>query len=164
MSYSAKNMKRIEPSDPLPQKLAHRPFFAFPYEAFDGHFAGDTDARYISVGLSQWDWYQISVKMLRHSEKKWTRQSEELPPHRVIDMTLFLIHALYLSDKDQMVIPKGTFHKQDQEITIQMEKRKSHELRSYDIVVEDPETKKLLNERLTKLAELLHKLKKEDVI
>jgi hypothetical protein len=164
MPFLAKNIDEVEPSHPLPQRLNHRPIYAFPYEKFDGLRDSNTDARYITVGLSQWDWNEISVKMLRHSKEKWTRQSEELPVYRILDMTLFLIHVLYLSENDQIVIPKGTFHNQNQEIIILKEELSSGELKGFDFAVNDSNLQSLLKERFNKILEILNKLKTADAI
>jgi len=60
-----------------------------PYERFDGSYAGNTDAKYLSLGLAQWrgpaDPDAVSAKVWRYVEGKWSRMSEELPLHRVID-------------------------------------------------------------------------------
>lgn len=76
-------------AEPLPVNLAHKPVFAVEgYDAIDGPYAGNTDAQHLSIGLAQWNTAEISVKVWRHTGDKWSRQSEELPPHRAVDLTL----------------------------------------------------------------------------
>ena len=97
------------PSQPLPQHLDHKPVYALPYEHFDGVSADSTDVRYISVGVAQYNPDEVSIKVMRHTGAKWTRQAEELPLHRVVDMTLFLAKALFDRHNDAVTIPPNTF-------------------------------------------------------
>ncbi|MCX5896128.1 MAG: DUF6530 family protein, partial [Proteobacteria bacterium] len=84
MPYSTKpNTTTYDPRKELPLHLDHKPVYALPYEHFD--YVEDTDARFISIGLAQYDPDDVSIKVFRHTGEKWTRQSEELPLHRVID-------------------------------------------------------------------------------
>lgn len=78
----------------IPAHLEHKPLFvAEGYEAVDGPYAGRTDAKALSVGLATWDNFQVGVKVWRYSEKgrRWSRLSEDLPPHRAIDLTLLYL-------------------------------------------------------------------------
>ncbi|MFZ5817718.1 MAG: DUF6530 family protein [Bacillota bacterium] len=76
-------------AEPMPVNLAHKPVFAVEgYDAIDGPYAGNTDAQHLSIGLAQWNTAEISLKVWRHTGEKWSRQSEELPPHRVVDLAL----------------------------------------------------------------------------
>ena len=65
-----------------------------PYEPFDGPYSGDTDALYLSIGLAQWrdtdDTYELSAKVWRMPEEKWSRMSEEIPLHRLADLCILL--------------------------------------------------------------------------
>lgn len=103
----------------LPTHLAHKPILAIPYDAFDGKYANTTDASFISAGKSQWDaddngTKEMALKVLRYvfEQDKWSRQSEEMPPHRPIDLTILLVLGLM----DNTTIPAGTFFNQDQDI------------------------------------------------
>ena len=78
------------PSEPLPQHLIHKPVYALPYEYFDGIYAGNTDTKYISIGLSQWDPDEVSVKTMRYTGTRWTRLAEEMPLHRVLDLAILI--------------------------------------------------------------------------
>ena len=88
------NDANFAPKVDLPMHLAHKPVYAMPYQKFDGIYIGETDARYLSVGLAQWGHHDLSLKVMRHTGTQWSRQAEELPLHRVLDASIFLIKAL----------------------------------------------------------------------
>lgn len=150
-----------KPTEKLPQHLQHKPIYALPYQAFDGLDESETDARYISVGLAQYNQSEVSLKMLRHTggggEGKWTRQSEELPLNRIIDAALFLAKVLYDSDDEQVRIPAGTFVGQTEDISItrEEESRSKREMRYYTAFLDDPAVSDLLRGRYRKLYEVL---------
>ena len=80
--------------------LKHKPIVEVTgYDAIDGKYAPDTDAMCLSLGLAQWpspEGKDISAKVWRVREDGViSRQSEELPPHRAIDLTILiaLTHA-----------------------------------------------------------------------
>jgi len=85
----------------IPTTLKHKPVFVVEnYENVDGRNAYHTDAKGISLGLAQWNdrgKVDVSAKVWRYTGEKWSRQSEELPLHRVLDLAL-----LILSVKKQM--------------------------------------------------------------
>jgi len=61
------------------------------YENVDGRNAYHSDAKGLSLGLAQWNdrgKVDISAKVWRHTGEKWSRQSEELPIHRVLDLAI----------------------------------------------------------------------------
>ena len=69
---------------PYPNNLKHQPVFLLPYEIHDGPFAGETDCKFLSVGWAQYDPPAgqprgLSVKTLRYTGTKWSRQSENCP-------------------------------------------------------------------------------------
>lgn len=84
-----------------PIHLEHKPIITVDdYDLRDGKFViTGTDAMALSVGLAQWENTDndISVKVFRHKNDKWSRQSEELPPHRVLDLSILLISSLMKS-------------------------------------------------------------------
>jgi len=81
----------------IPTTLKHKPVFVAPdYERVDGRGAYDTDAKGLSLGLAQWNdrgRVDISAKVWRYTGEKWSRQSEELPLHRVLDLALLVLSA-----------------------------------------------------------------------
>ena len=153
------------PSDALPDHLAHKPAYALPYEKFDGHFADETskktDIRYISVGNAQYDPDQVSIKTMRYVGK-WTRQAEELPLHRLIDMTTFLAMVLFRAKDGELEVPAGTFHNQEHAIFITRELRNYGEVASYNAYLK--QYLPLHKERLNALYDVLSELKSEGKI
>ncbi|MGI6066383.1 MAG: DUF6530 family protein [Bacillota bacterium] len=81
----------------IPTTLKHKPVIVSEnYENVDGRYAYHSDAKGLSLGLAQWNdrgKVEISAKVWRHTGEKWSRQSEELPLHRVLDLAIFLCRA-----------------------------------------------------------------------
>lgn len=78
----------------IPTTLKHKPVIVVEnYENVDGRQAYKTDAKGLSLGLAQWNdrgKVDISAKVWRYTGEKWSRQSEELPMHRVIDLAILI--------------------------------------------------------------------------
>ena len=76
----------------IPTTLKHKPVIvAENYANIDGRRAYDTDTQGLSLGLAQWNdrgTVDVSAKVWRHTGEKWSRQSEELPLHRVLDLAI----------------------------------------------------------------------------
>jgi len=105
-----------------PFSLKHRPVFLLPYEPHDGPYAGDTDCKYLSVGFAQYDsGRSVSVKTLRHTGEKWSRQSEEIPMHRAVDCVSLIALAVEaaLSGKQSIGIEPEFLENQDEPIQIE---------------------------------------------
>lgn len=83
----------------IPNHLSHKPILKLEeYSKFDGRFANQTDTEGLSIGLAQWSnstEIDLSAKVWRHTGEKWSRQSEELPLHRVLDLASLLCAAIY---------------------------------------------------------------------
>ena len=81
----------------IPTTLKHKPVIvAEDYAHIDGRTAYHTDAQGLSLGLAQWNdrgRVDISAKVWRHTGEKWSRQSEELPLHRVLDLAILVCRA-----------------------------------------------------------------------
>lgn len=79
----------------IPTTLKHKPVVvAENYENVDGRAAYNSDAKGLSLGLAQWNdrgKVDISAKVWRYTGEKWSRQSEELPLHRVLDLALMVV-------------------------------------------------------------------------
>lgn len=143
----------------LPDHLEHKPVFALPYEGMDGRSAGQTDTKYISLGLAQWDRKEVSIKTMRHTGDRWSRQSEELPLNRVIDMTLFLAKAVFDETSGSTTLPSGTMQNQGlTNLTVEIEPVSATEFSQYHaaIALEKP----ILQERLDSLLNVLTDMKK----
>ena len=88
----------------IPTTLKHKPVIvAENYDSIDGRGAYHYDAKGLSLGLAQWNdrgKVDISAKVWRHTGEKWSRQSEELPMHRVLDLAILLCRTnLYFRDE-----------------------------------------------------------------
>jgi len=81
----------------IPTTLKHKPVIvAEDYSRIDGRSAYDTDAQGLSLGLAQWNdrgRVDISAKVWRYTGEKWSRQSEELPLHRALDLAILICRA-----------------------------------------------------------------------
>ncbi len=155
----------------IPTTLKHKPVVVSDdYEKIDGRYSGDTDVKGLSLGLAQWNdrgKVDISAKIWRHSGKRWSRQSEELPLHRVLDLAIFILRSkLYF--KDSYVFEKNydpenpvidRIGMQGDAMTVKM--CTDNELLDEDlklflqVLSEDDE---LLSERLTQLGGLLREM------
>jgi hypothetical protein len=157
----------LEPQEALPDHLAHKPFFALPYQNLDGIYAANTDLKYLSIGLAQYDNDVVSVKTMRHTGGKWSRQAEELPLHRCVDLTLFLVKSVFdvlksddFKEKGAVNFDKGTFQHQSSDITLIQEQRSYGECAAYHNFLK--ENGGMLKERLNALFDVLETLKNEN--
>lgn len=77
----------------IPTTLKHKPVIVSKdYDKIDGRIK-NSDAMGLSVGLAQWNdrgKVDVSAKVWRYTGEKWSRQSEEMPLHRVIDLAIFV--------------------------------------------------------------------------
>lgn len=78
----------------IPTTLKHKPVIVSEnYENIDGRNAYNSETKGLSLGLAQWNdrgKVDISAKVWRYTGSKWSRQSEELPLHRVLDLAILL--------------------------------------------------------------------------
>ncbi|HEX2925576.1 MAG TPA: DUF6530 family protein [Ruminiclostridium sp.] len=91
----------------IPTSLKHKPVIVSEnYENIDGRKAYNTDTKGLSLGLAQWNdrgKLDISAKVWRYTGEKWSRQSEELPMHRVLDLAILICRSsLYFQDAYRM--------------------------------------------------------------
>jgi len=81
----------------IPSELKHKPVIVSEnYDRIDGRKAHNSDAKGLSLGLAQWNErgkVDISAKVWRHTGGKWSRQSEELPLHRVLDLAILIVKS-----------------------------------------------------------------------
>ena len=82
----------------IPTSLKHKPVgVSEDYEKVDGRYADASDAKGLSLGLAQWNdrgKVDISAKVWRYTGEKWSRQSEELPLHRVLDLSILICRTI----------------------------------------------------------------------
>lgn len=81
----------------IPTTLKHKPVVVVEnYSNVDGRQAYQSDAQGLSLGLAQWNdrgKVDISAKVWRHTGERWSRQSEELPLHRVLDLAILICRS-----------------------------------------------------------------------
>ena len=78
-----------------PKNLSHLPIISVnDYDKIDAFDANQTDVMALSIGKAQYSRDQISLKVWRHNGQKWSRQSEELPIHRNLDLSILFLAAL----------------------------------------------------------------------
>lgn len=87
----------------IPTTLKHKPVIVVEdYDRVDGRNAYSSEAKGLSIGLAQWNdrgTVDISAKIWRHTGGKWSRQSEEMPLHRVLDLAILIARTKqYYSD------------------------------------------------------------------
>lgn len=88
----------------IPAELKHKPVIVSEsYQDIDGRLAPSSDAKGLSLGLAQWNErgkVDISAKIWRHTGGKWSRQSEEMPLHRVLDLAILICRTKkYFADR-----------------------------------------------------------------
>ena len=87
----------------IPENLKHKTVIKVEdYDTVDGKNALHTDAKGLSLGLAQWNdrgKVDISGKVWRHTGEKWSRQSEELPLTRILDLAILVAQSsLYFQE------------------------------------------------------------------
>ncbi len=82
-----------------PTHLNYKPIVTVEnYDNHDGKYKESTDAKSLSIGIAQYDEDEISAKVFRFEHNnRWSRQSEELPFHRVIDLSTTILKSILLS-------------------------------------------------------------------
>lgn len=154
----------------IPTTLKHKPVIVSEaYDLIDGRIL-NSDAKGISVGLAQWNdrgKVDVSAKVWRHTGEKWSRQSEEMPLHRVIDLAIFVCRTkLYfreayrfpkLYDETNPVIDRIAIQGGAMNVAVCMDNENIEEdihlLR--DVLAKDDE---MMGERLSRLAALLKEM------
>lgn len=155
----------------IPATLKHKPVVvSADYDNIDGRKAHASDTKGLTLGLAQWNDrgnVEISAKVWRHTGEKWSRQSEELPLHRVLDLAILICRAkIYFKDAYRIA---GLYNKNNPQIArlgLQGDAMNvaictdnpviDEDIRLFaDILSKDDE---LLSERLTLLSSLLNQL------
>jgi hypothetical protein len=89
------------------------------YESHDGPNApSGSDAQYITGGFSTWDEAEMSLKVFRHTGTKWSRESEELPLWRPIDLVILEVLMMEQIGNPPITASPGMFHQQPTEIAL----------------------------------------------
>lgn len=111
---------------PFPHQIAHSPVYGLRYNAHDPDREGNSDAHWLTIGWSQWDENEPSAKVVRHSGQRWSRQSEEIPVSRLVDLTT-LLAKVYEGNADDIEFKAGFFENQTKDITIKAKSSKARE-------------------------------------
>jgi hypothetical protein len=83
-----------------PTNLNHKPIISVnDYDAIDGKYASNTDAQALCIGNAQYSRDEISAKVFRKVKGRWSRQSEELPIHRVLDLAVLIVASMTSAKK-----------------------------------------------------------------
>ncbi len=152
----------------IPTTLKHKPVVVSEnYDQVDGRFAGNTDAKGLSLGLAQWNdrgKVDISAKVWRYTGEKWSRQSEELPLHRVLDLSILICRSLayfreayryeHLYDPQNPVIDRVGLQGDAMTVAVCTENDKIHEdIKLFSQALSDED--ELIGERLRTLSRML---------
>ncbi len=126
----------------------HKPIVSVDdYNKIDGKYAGlNTDAQALSLGKAQYDNKEISAKVWRKVHGRWSRESEELPLHRNLDLSILFIKTLIKGYNRQSISNTN----EDKTLTI-------HEANGeiQDIMTYYEANKHILEPRLKELKKLL---------
>jgi Family of unknown function (DUF6530) len=139
----------------FPDHIAHTPVYVVPYFAHDPDKENDTDAQFITVGWSQWDGDEPAAKVVRHSGQRWSRQSEELPLGRLVDLTILTALALG-SGSSFTQVDTGVFESQTFPIDVAHGSK-----RDRTALTEELKTNQTLKRRFKKLFSILQKIDAE---
>lgn len=91
MVYNQNNVIMEEEKKDIPVNLTHKPIVYADYEERD-KLGGVGDAKWISIGQATWGEEYFSAKIFRQTDDgSWSRQSEELPLWRVLDLAIFTV-------------------------------------------------------------------------
>lgn len=134
-----------------PKHLKHKPILEVDYESIDGHRSNHTDAKYLSIGVAQWNGglgTELSAKVWRNVDDRWSRQSEELPINRVLDLATLVCEAKSFSEGKNLP-SKGTFI---------ITKSEKSELPNKILKKEFEDNKQYLDESFKRLAKALKDL------
>ncbi len=165
-------MKNIEDPTRVPHTLKHKPVMVVDnYDPIDGRHAGNTDAKGLSIGLAQWsdrrNYRELSAKIWRYTGEKWSRQSEEMPLHRVLDLAILICKSkAFFAERYRKTTEEHLKAERISQVAVQgaamnigLCKDNTH--LSEDIEIFDEQLRKddeFLSERLRRLAEALKEL------
>lgn len=140
------------PQMEFPDHIAHKPVYVVPYFEHEPESAHDTDAQFITVGWSQWNADEPSAKVVRHSGQRWSRQSEELPLSRLIDLTILTAMALGEGSSLTKIEP-NVFENQNRSIDVAYGSKRD---RTY--LADELKSSVVLKRRFRELYRVLHKI------
>lgn len=119
-------------------------------------YANNTDAIYLSIGIAQYDESELSAKVMRNTGSQWSPQSEELPIHRPIDLSILIAKVLFDRTGNQVEIRGGTYTDQKNELILTQENRTQAEITAFDNWIQNNDSD--IKERLNVLCDILNDL------
>jgi hypothetical protein len=129
-----------------PKHLQHQPIISVnDYDKIDALYANHTDVKALSIGKAQYDSNQISLKVWRHTDENWSRQSEELPIHQNLDLSILFLASISIDESAHY--PKSIL-REEIDISTDVNKIKDY----YE------ENKKFIEPRLRELKRLLEEI------
>lgn len=146
----------------IPTHLSHIPVIMLEnYQAIDGAFAHKTDTQGLSVGVAQWNGAgcaDFSAKIWRFAYDennskggRWSRQSEEIPLHRTLDLASLVCASIYYAKN-------GEFPS-DCEYDLSKSNDAHHQVLLKQFLVKDDE---YLQTSLKRLAKLVNQLVEQE--
>lgn len=82
----------------IPTSHNHKPVVITDnYHEVDGRYAGHSDAKGLSLGITPGNGRgktELSAKIWRYTDEKWSEQPEEMPWHRVLDLSILICRSL----------------------------------------------------------------------
>ena len=138
---------------PFPHQIAHSPVYGLEYNAHDPDRENDSDVHWLTIGWAQWDENEPAAKVVRHSGQRWSRQSEEIPVSRLVDLTT-LLAKVYQGNAEGIQFEPNFFENQPEEVTIKAKSAKARESLAAALH-RDPK----LRRRLANLADVMIELR-----
>lgn len=152
----------------IPTTLKHKTVVVSDnYEQVDGPFARNTDAKVLSLGLAQRNdrgKVELSAKVWRHTGGKGSQNSEELPLHRVLDLSILICRSVahfyeayryeHLYDPQQPVIDRIGLQGDAMPVAIDTENKQINEdIKLFSQALSDND--EMISERLRNLSKIL---------
>ena len=82
----------------IPTTLKHKPVIVSEdYNYVNGRLANESETEGLSLGLAQWNdrgRVDISAKIWRYTGQKWSRLSEEMHLHKVLDLAILTARSI----------------------------------------------------------------------
>lgn len=102
----------MEKSKIIPTWLSHKPIIVVDDYTQKDIYSGD--AKFLSLGKAQWNNEDYSAKVWRYSDDadRWSRQSEELPLPRILDLAALIIATIQgkTSNMNEKIVDKDEYH------------------------------------------------------
>ncbi len=152
----------------IPTTLKHTPVVVSEnYERVDGRLARNTDAKALSLGLIQGNdrgKANLSAKVWRSTGENWSSESEEMPLHRILDMSILICRSLahfreayryeHLYDPQAPIIDRVALQGNAMTVAICTDNERIHEdMKLFSQALSDDD--EMISERLRMLSRIL---------